>query len=110
MKQQIFFILLILCFFSGCKEDSLELKEGHTVRLTGTLRVVGNEPFVEPVLTIENRDIYLKTESPTVNAFLYSRMGHQATVEGKVRIITLQTPNQRYKIQKVVLECENIEN
>ncbi|MDR2158751.1 MAG: hypothetical protein LBP23_01650 [Treponema sp.] len=67
--------------------------EGQTLTVTGTVRLVGNEPFTELVLTDgAGNDWYIDEDS---RSLLASRQHRTVTVRGRVRLLEMVLANGR---------------
>jgi lipopolysaccharide export system protein LptA len=112
--------LLSLTLTAGCQSDSTALviqavKEKQAIQLqdkelsfTGRVRVVGNAPFLEMVVTSANVDVYLNVENDQSKKYLVSQQGKPVTVFGKVNVTELFTANKQYKITKVTMGVNKI--
>jgi hypothetical protein len=77
--------------------------EGQVLTVTGTVRLVGNEPFAEPVLTDgAGNNWYIDG-----GALLASRQHRQATVRGRVRLLEMVLANgEVLGTRRIITEAE----
>ena len=87
MFSRIPIILLLICFIcTYCSASSESMKkEGETVIIKGTVRVVGNEPFSRLVLTVKDTEGCKVQKDYAITGFLAKKIWDQ--YQGKVIVI-----------------------
>ena len=96
--------LLVILLFAGMagKGDEPFYKEGQKIKVSGVLRMVGNEPFTRLVIrvnledTTNRMDIYLPDELKTNQVPVAS----QVEAEGEFHMETIYSANHKYKIRE----------
>ena len=86
---------LLLITVPSCK-DTKNLNSGQEVTLTGTLRIVGNEPVTKFVLTYQEMDVIIIPHSDLQVQNYYQKVGQRMTLTGTVYLNTLTTADQKH--------------
>lgn len=95
---------LILLAGMGGKGDEPMYREGEKIKITGMLRLVGNEPFTRLSVRVTNltkqTDIYLPVE---LKKTYQSMVAYPVEAEGVFHIETIYSANHKYKIREYQL-------
>lgn len=99
------FVLSVMVLFVGMagKGDEPFYKDGQKIKVSGVLRMVGNEPFTRLVIrvnvedTTNRMDIYLPDELKKTNQV---PVASQVEAEGEFHMETIYSANHKYKIRE----------
>ena len=107
--KRLLLLLLILTSIACTPEDLSTIKNGDTLKLNGTLHMVGNAPFQHLALrTINNQTIklifkYKKEESKAIE-----KIGHRVNIKGIIQIKELKTADNKYTLSEYKLTVNSI--
>ncbi len=94
-------IVLVLTAFPGGRPESAGMAEGGIIRIRGTLRLVGSEPFTRFVVTEPGgkdyflEDISREDATPLLNS--------EVTVEGVLRIRELKSADNKITVTEYII-------
>jgi hypothetical protein len=96
------FIPVYLTAMGGTPADVKGFKDGREVSVTGSVRLVGSEPFSRLVVSTLNQvDLYLPDETKKDNM---RYVGKQVLAKGKICIKNLETADHKYLIREIHLQ------
>lgn len=109
--KKTFFVLMLLGIMTVCRAEAMganpdekAFQEGKKVRISGVLRLVGNEPFtrlcVRVTLKTNHMDIFLPGEDKKKYQDLVSR---DVETEGVFHTETFTSANRKYKFREYSL-------
>ncbi|MFT5171140.1 MAG: hypothetical protein ACI9BD_000912 [Candidatus Marinamargulisbacteria bacterium] len=117
-----FFVVfgVAMCFL-GCTSQKL-IKElpkhpssrmvaqmnGKDVSLIGVLRIAGNEPFAEPVVTLRGVDLFILPKNTRMKEALFRLQGKSLEFAGQLVVKRLVTRNKKVTRFRYELKAESV--
>lgn len=86
-----------------------ELQDGQDIDLVGKVRVVGNAPFTQVVITTPERtDFYIRAGSRDNKKRIYSLQTRKVEVKGKLHIKEMVSADKKYRHNRYLIELEEL--
>jgi hypothetical protein len=99
--KKIFICLSLLILFATLLFSVDQYKDKQNIQITGLVRLVGGEPFTKITVQYDNIDFIIPDMEK--KKFL-PYLNHVVTIEGVLRIITLESADHKYKVKEFHLE------